>query len=78
MLLFCNCAQNDVSLGVAKIEKIGRTMFKINQNYILTLCVLALVILCYLSIRNAMGASSENKESTKAQQEQPIEPASQP
>lgn len=78
MLLFCNCAQNDVSLGVAKIEKIGRTMLKINQNYILTLCVLALVILCYLSIRNAMGASSENKESTKAQQEQPIEPASQP
>lgn len=78
MLLFCNCAQNDVSLGVAKIEKIGRTMLKINQNYILTLCVLALVILCYLSLRNAMGASSENKESTKAQQEQPIEPASQP
>ncbi|EFC70767.1 hypothetical protein [Prevotella sp. oral taxon 299] len=78
MLLFCYCAQNDVSLGVAKIEKIGRTMLKINQNYILTLCVLALVILCYLSIRNAMGASSENKESTKAQQEQPIEPASQP
>ena len=78
MLLFCSCAQNDVSLGVAKIEKIGRTMLKINQNYILTLCVLALVILCYLSIRNAMGASSENKESTKAQQEQPIEPASQP
>ena len=78
MLLFCYCAPNDVSLGVAKIEKIGRTMFKINQNYILTLCVLALVILCYLSIRNAMGASSENKESTKAQQEQPIESASQP
>lgn len=78
MLLFCYCAQNDVSLGVAKIEKIGRIMLKINQNYILTLCVLALVILCYLSIRNAMGASSENKESTKAQQEQPIEPASQP
>ncbi len=78
MFLFCYCAQNDVSLGVAKIEKIGRTMLKINQNYILTLCVLALVILCYLSIRNAMGASSENKESTKAQQEQPIEPASQP
>lgn len=78
MLLFCYCAQNDVSLGVAKIEKIGRTMLKINQNYILTLCVLALVILCYLSIRNAMGASSENKESTKAQQEQLIEPASQP
>ena len=77
MLLFCYCAQNDVSLGVAKIEKIGRTMLKINQNYILTLCVLALVILCYLSIRNAMGASSENKESTKVQQEQPIEPASQ-
>ena len=78
MLFFCYCAQNDVSLGVAKIEKIGRTMLKINQNYILTLCVLALVILCYLSIRNAMGASSKNKESTKAQQEQPIEPASQP
>ena len=78
MLLFCYCAQNDVSLGIAKIEKIGRTMLKINQNYILTLCVLALVILCYLSIRNAMGASSENKESTKTQQEQPIEPASQP
>ena len=78
MLLFCYCAENDVSLGIAKIEKIGRTMLKINQNYILTLCVLALVILCYLSIRNAMGASSENKESTKAQQEQPIEPASQP
>ena len=78
MLLFCYCAQNDVSLGIAKIEKIGRTMLKINQNYILTLCVLALVILCYLSIRNAMGASSENKESTKAQQEQLIEPASQP
>ena len=54
MLLFCYCAQNDVSLGIAKIEKIGRTMLKINQNYILTLCVLALVILCYLSIRNAM------------------------
>lgn len=53
-------------------------MLKINQNYILTLCVLALVILCYLSIRNAMGASSENKESTKAQQEQPIDPATQP
>ena len=78
MLLFCYCAPNDVSLGVAKIEKIGRTMLKINQNYILTLCVLALVILCYLSIRNAMGASSANKESTKAQQEQPIESASQP
>ncbi len=78
MFLFCYCVPNGVSLGVAKIEKIGRTMLKINQNYILTLCVLALVILCYLSIRNAMGASSENKESTKAQQEQPIEPASQP
>ena len=75
MLLFCYCAQNDVSLGVAKIEKIGRTMLKINQNYILTLCVLALVILCYLSIRNAMGGSSTE---TKAQQEQPIEPATQP
>ena len=78
MFLFCYCVPNGISLGVAKIEKIGRTMLKINQNYILTLCVLALVILCYLSIRNAMGASSENKESTKAQQEQPIEPASQP
>ena len=78
MFLLCYCVPNGVSLGVAKIEKIGRTMLKINQNYILTLCVLALVILCYLSIRNAMGASSENKESTKAQQEQPIEPASQP
>ena len=78
MLLFCYCAQNDVSLGIAKIEKIGRTMLKINQNYILTLCVLALVILCYLSIRNAMGGSSTDKGAIKAQQEQPIEPATQP
>ncbi|WP_278481684.1 hypothetical protein [Hoylesella nanceiensis] len=53
-------------------------MLKINQNYILTLCVLALVILCYLSIRNGMGGSSTDKGATKAQQEQPIDPATQP
>jgi len=53
-------------------------MLKINQNYILTLCVLALVILCYLSIRNAMAGSSTDKGATKAQQEQPIDPATQP
>ena len=53
-------------------------MLKINQNYILTLCVLALVILCYLSYRNAMGGSSNRQGATKAQQEQPIDPATQP